>query len=256
MLKIINLNFLNTYDELIKLPGIGDYSASAISSFSNDEVRPVLDGNVYRFISRLFGISTVINTSGSLKEFKILLNKLICVNNPSDFNQAIMEFGALVCKPKTPNCQNCIYNKVCFSFKNKVVFDFPVKKKSAKSKSRFLNYFIIIDKNKRIMVEERTNKDIWQNLYQFPLFESDTDLNRSSLKDFLKLNKHPFSKTNDIKLIETVNHKLSHQNLKINFWLNYVDKLDDSSIYIKELSNLPFPKPLSSFIETLNKFLM
>ena len=217
--------FPKTYDELIKLPGIGDYSASAISSFSNDEVRPVLDGNVYRFISRLFGISTVINTSGSLKEFKILLNKLICVNNPSDFNQAIMEFGALVCKPKTPNCQNCIYNKLCFSFKNKVVFDFPVKKKSAKSKSRFLNYFIIIDKNKRIMVEERTNKDIWQNLYQFPLFESDTDLNRSSLNDFLKLNKHPFSKTNDIKLIETVNHKLSHQNLKINFWLNYVDKL-------------------------------
>ena len=108
--------FPKTYDELIKLPGIGDYSASAISSFSNDEVRPVLDGNVYRFISRLFGISTVINTSGSLKEFKILLNKLICVNNPSDFNQAIMEFGALVCKPKTPNCQNCIYNKVCFSF--------------------------------------------------------------------------------------------------------------------------------------------
>ena len=248
--------FPKTYDELIKLPGIGDYSASAISSFSNDEVRPVLDGNVYRFISRLFGISTVINTSGSLKEFKILLNKLICVNNPSDFNQAIMEFGALVCKPKTPNCQNCIYNKLCFSFKNKVVFDFPVKKKSAKSKSRFLNYFIIIDKNKRIMVEERTNKDIWQNLYQFPLFESDTDLNRSSLNDFLKLNKHPFSKTNDIKLIETVNHKLSHQNLKINFWLNYVDKLDDSSIHIKELSNLPFPKPLSSFIETLNKFLM
>ena len=229
--------FPKTYDELIKLPGIGDYSASAISSFSNDEVRPVLDGNVYRFISRLFGISTVINTSGSLKEFKILLNKLICVNNPSDFNQAIMEFGALVCKPKTPNCQNCIYNKLCFSFKNKVVFDFPVKKKSAKSKSRFLNYFIIIDKNKRIMVEERTNKDIWQNLYQFPLFESDTDLNRSSLNDFLKLNKHPFSKTNDIKLIETVNHKLSHQNLKINFWLNYVDKLDDRAPFFvyKEL---------------------
>ena len=247
--------FPNSYSELIKLPGIGDYSASAISSFSNDEINPVVDGNVYRFISRLYGISTVINTSSSLKEFKNLLNKLICLNNPSDFNQAIMEFGALVCKPKTPNCNVCIYNKVCFSLKNNSVFNFPVKKKSSKSKSRFLNYFIIIDKKNRIMVEERTKKDIWRNLYQFPLIESDVNLNKHLLNECLNLSKIPISKINDLELVETVNHKLSHQNLKINFWFNNVNKLNDNSVSISELSNLPFPKPLSSFIKTLNKFL-
>ncbi len=247
--------FPKTYNELIKLPGIGDYSASAISSFSNDELNPVVDGNVYRFISRLFGISTVINTTASLKEFKELLNKLICKNNPSDFNQAIMEFGALVCKPKTPNCKSCIYNKVCYSFKNKSIFDFPVKKKPSKPKSRFLNYFVIIDKNNKIIVDQRKQKDIWQNLYQFPLFESDKNLNKSLLYNYLESNKLPISKVNDLRLVETVNHKLSHQNLKINFWLNNVETLNDNSIYVDELSNLPFPKPLSSFIETLNKFL-
>ena len=133
--------FPKTYNELIKLPGIGDYSASAISSFSNDELHPVVDGNVYRFISRLFGIDTIINTASSLKEFKSLLNKLICINNPGDFNQAIMEFGALICKPKAPDCKNCIYKKVCYSLKNDSIFDFPFKKKTPKPKSRFLNYF-------------------------------------------------------------------------------------------------------------------
>ena len=255
VVKNYNSKFPNSYNELIKLPGIGDYSASAISSFSNDELHPVVDGNVYRFISRLFGISTIINTSSALREFKIILNKLISVNNPSDFNQAIMEFGALVCKPKTPNCKNCIYNKVCFSFKNDRIFDFPVKKKSSKPKSRFLNYFLIIDKNKKIMLEKRVEKDIWQNLYQFPLIETDKNLNKSLMQDYLKLNKLPFLETTGLKLVDSVNHKLSHQNLKINFWINYVEKLNDSSIYLGELSNFPFPKPLSSFIETFNKFL-
>ena len=247
--------FPKTYNELIKLPGIGDYSASAISSFSNDELHPVVDGNVYRFISRLFGIDTIINTASSLKEFKSLLNKLICVNNPSDFNQAIMEFGALICKPKAPDCKNCVYNKVCYSLKNDSIFNFPVKKKNSKPKARFLNYFLIIDKNKKIMVEKRVEKDIWQNLYQFPLIETDKNLNKSLMQDYLKLNKLPFLETTGLKLVDSVNHKLSHQNLKINFWINYVEKLNDYSIYLGELSNFPFPKPLSSFIETFNKFL-
>jgi A/G-specific adenine glycosylase len=250
-----NSIFPNSYNDLIKLPGIGDYSASAISSFSNGELHPVVDGNVYRFISRLFGISTIINTSIALKEFKTLLNKLISVNNPGDFNQAIMEFGALVCKPKAPDCNNCIYNKVCFSLKNHSVFDFPVKKKSSKPKTRFLNYFLILDKSKKIMIEKRVKKDIWQNLFQFPLIETDKNFNKSLIQDYLKSNNLPFLETTGLKLVETVSHKLSHQNLKINFWINHVEKLNDSSVYVEELSNFPFPKPLSSFIETFNKFL-
>ena len=118
------------------------------------------------------------------------------------------------------------------------------------------NYsYLIIDKKNRIMVEERTKKDIWRNLYQFPLIESNVNLNKHLLNECLNLSKIPISKINDLELVETVNHKLSHQNLKINFWFNNVNKLNDNSVYISELSNLPFPKPLSSFIKTLNKFL-
>ena len=255
VVKNYNSQFPKTYDELIKLPGIGDYSASAISSFSNDELRPVVDGNVYRFVSRLFGIDTIINSSSSLKEFKSLLNKLICVNNPSDFNQAIMEFGALICKPKAPDCKNCVYNKVCYSLKNDSIFNFPVKKKKSKPKPRFLNYFLIIDKEKRIIVEKRVKKDIWQNLYQFPLIEADINLNTSLMQDYLKSNKFQNLEINDLKLLDSVCHKLSHQNLKINFRINRVEKLNNTSIYLREISNFPFPKPLSSFIETLDKFL-
>ena len=104
--------FPSNYKDLIKLPGIGDYTASAISSFSVNEINPVVDGNVYRFLSRYIGIKTPINTNKSLKEFRNIGELLISKKNPSDFNQAIMEFGALVCKPSSPNCKICIYHPV------------------------------------------------------------------------------------------------------------------------------------------------
>ncbi|MEL0183556.1 MAG: A/G-specific adenine glycosylase, partial [Bacteroidota bacterium] len=100
--------FPTNYNELIKLPGIGDYSASAISSFSSNEIRPVLDGNVYRLISRIFQVESVINSSKAVKVFKGILEKLISKENPGDFNQAIMDYGSLICKPKNPNCLKCI----------------------------------------------------------------------------------------------------------------------------------------------------
>ena len=112
---------------------------------------------------------------------------------------------------------NCIYKKVSYSLKNDSIFDFPFKKKTPKPKSRFLNYFLIIDKEKRIIVEKRVKKDIWQNLYQFPLIEADINLNTSLMQDYLKSNKFQNFEINDLKLLDSVSHKLSHQNLKINF---------------------------------------
>jgi len=174
--KIIVTNlegiFPSTYKNLIKLPGIGDYTASAISSFSINEINPVIDGNVYRFLSRLLGILIPINTNKSLKEFRNIAKILISKKNPSDFNQAIMEFGSLVCKPKNPICNECIYQKSCFAYLNQKTLTLPLKNSKKKVKERFLNFLIIKSPDGNTVIEKRINKDIWQNLYQFPLIET------------------------------------------------------------------------------------
>ena len=124
ILNKFNGVFPSNYKDLIKLPGIGDYTASAISSFSINEVNPVVDGNVYRFLSRFIGIKTPINTNKSLKEFRNIAQSLISKKNPSDFNQAIMEYGAMVCKPASPICGECIFKEKCFAFYNKKIYNF------------------------------------------------------------------------------------------------------------------------------------
>lgn len=257
--KVVNeydSKFPKTYEELITLPGIGDYSASAISSFSNNEIRPVLDGNVYRLISRLFEISSTINTTSSVKEFKKVLYKLISKNNPGDFNQAIMDFGSIVCRPKNPSCLSCIFNKNCLSFQNNTVFDFPVKKKKLAIKSRILNYLVVIDSNKKTIIKKRVKKDIWQNLYDFPLIESLETVNNQTIMDLLNSNYKSVFSFEKIYLDKTENHKLSHQNLKLRFWIIKVSDSIVHGVSINNLNNYPFPKPLFSFINTLDRFLM
>ena len=243
-----------TYFELLKLPGIGDYSASAISSFSNNELVSVVDGNVYRFISRLFGINTPINTSKSLKQFKEVTMKLISQDNPSDFNQAIMEFGALICKPATPSCSVCIFNDQCYAYKNDVVFDFPYKLKTKKSINRFFNYLVFVSKDGLTVVEKRSKKGIWQNLYQFPLFES------YQLVDLIEINKqvesleYISSQSGSIELFknQSIVHKLSHQNISISFWIIRIKSLNTNSISFNKINSFPFPKPISNFLSIFN----
>ena len=228
--------FPSNYDELIKLPGIGDYSASAISSFSNNEVRPVLDGNVYRFVGRMFQISTTINTPSAVKVFKNTLNLLISKNNPSDFNQAIMDFGSTVCKPKNPNCDACIFKLDCLSFIHNTIEKYPVKKKPPKSKSRILDYLVVIDKKRMTLINKRNEKDIWQNLFDFPLIETTSKVNKAKIKTFLSTNYESISLFDDIFLHESIMHKLSHQNLKINFYINDKNMIlhGNNTYHIKE----------------------
>ena len=248
--------FPSNYDELIKLPGIGDYSASAISSFSNNEVRPVLDGNVYRFVGRMFQISTTINTPSAVKVFKNTLNLLISKNNPSDFNQAIMDFGSTVCKPKNPNCDACIFKLDCLSFIHNTIEKYPVKKKPPKSKSRILDYLVVIDKKRMTLINKRNEKDIWQNLFDFPLIETTSKVNKAKIKTFLSTNYESISLFDDIFLHKSIMHKLSHQNLKINFWIVKVSNPLIGGVDLNNLKNYPFPKPLISFISSINKLLL
>jgi A/G-specific adenine glycosylase len=157
--------FPKTYAELIALKGIGDYTASAIASIAFDQPHAVVDGNVYRVLSRVFGIGTPINESKGIKEFKLLAQSLLNTEDPGTYNQALMEFGALVCTPKKPQCDICIFNDTCYALQKKAIDKLPVKVKKLKVKKRYFNYLVVDNKGASTMVKQRRQKDIWMNLY-------------------------------------------------------------------------------------------
>lgn len=243
--------FPKTYNELIKLKGVGIYTASAIASFANNEVVAVLDGNVYRVLSRLFGIETPINGKQGEKEFLKLASRLINKEDPATYNQAIMEFGALACKPKKPNCMFCPFSTECVAFNTNKIADLPVKLKKTKVKKRYFNYFII-KHNKLIAIQKRENKGIWQHLYEFPLIESEKKLTETETeKAFSNLN---LNYTNFKKLITLEKpHKLSHQHIYTDFYLVEVEQFQKNNfktISLSEIDKYPVPVLISNFIES------
>lgn len=243
-------NFPNNYNDLIKLKGIGEYTAAAIASFAFNEVVPAVDGNVFRVLSRYFNIDTDIASSGAKKEFTALAKELIPNDNPALFNQAIMEFGALQCVPKNPNCESCIFNSSCAALQKKKVAELPVKSKKVKVTNRYLNYLIFLDDNNNTIINKRTEKGIWHNLYEFPVIEAESELDFDSLSNIIK---NRYSE-NDILSVTTYNneqiiHKLSHQKLHINFYKVAVSKKISNGINLNSLRNFPFPIVIFNFIE-------
>ncbi|NBW27970.1 MAG: A/G-specific adenine glycosylase [Flavobacteriaceae bacterium] len=243
--------FPNNYYELLKLKGIGEYTAAAIASFSFNEAVPVVDGNVFRVLSRYFDIETDISSSIAKKEFSEMALALIPKNNPATFNQAIMEFGAIQCIPKNPNCFNCIFITSCAAFQKKKVQTLPVKNKKIKISNRFFNYIVFEDEYSNTLIQKRTQKEIWQNLYEFPLIETDTELNLDAIS---KLILDKYNKEYHINSISNINvkgkiHKLSHQHLNINFWKVKVKGVILSSVNKNNIKNFPFPKVIFNFIE-------
>ena len=241
--------FPDKYDDLILLKGVGEYTASAISSICSNENKAVLDGNVYRFLSRLYNISTPINTTNGKKEFQKLANKILPNINSGTHNQAMMEFGSIHCKKHIPKCQVCPFKLKCLSYSAGIVNLRPVKNKIHRSKTRYLNYFIIRH-NDQFIVQKREEKDIWEKLYEFPLIESKKEISK------VQLIKHNFLKKLQIKevqLISSVQHKLTHQNLKINFWETWIkeNRLMNNflKITIDEVPKYPFPKPLKNYFD-------
>jgi len=217
--KIIAISggkFPSTYVELIKLPGIGPYTAAAIASFAFDEPKPVVDGNVFRILARYFGIQVDILLSSARKTFTDLADELIPKDLPAIFNQAIMEFGSLQCSP-SPTCSNCPLQISCVAFSENRVQDLPVKSKKKRQKERYFAYFII-EKKGKILVRQRATKDIWQGLWEFYLIE----LPRfESLEDVL--GKDPMleqfgSQSLFTSLISPPTHLLSHQKIFCRAW--------------------------------------
>ncbi|MBC2844321.1 A/G-specific adenine glycosylase [Winogradskyella flava] len=246
--------FPNNYKDLLKLKGVGDYTASAIASIAFNQVAAVVDGNVYRVLSRFFGIDTPINSTAGIKEFKTLASSLIDKEQPATFNQAIMEFGATQCKPKNPYCIVCPFNDRCVALLKNLVNELPVKLKKTKVTTKYFNFLVFIDNDKNTFLEKRIGKGIWQNLYQFPLIESEKSL---KVDEFQKLNTEDtilectdfeYSLYNETDYV----HKLSHQHLHTKFWIIEVDQLPNSSIPISEVKKYPVPILIGKFIDAFN----
>lgn len=172
--------FPREYEDVLKLKGIGEYTAAAIVSFAFNKPHPVVDGNVFRVLSRIFDLDTPIDSGQGKKEFYELANELLDKEKPAEFNQAIMEFGAMQCVPKNPNCNNCPFSRHCIAFNGGKIELLPVKAKKIKQRNRFLNY-IVINQGDYTYLNKRTGNDIWKNLYDFPVIETKKAISESSL---------------------------------------------------------------------------
>lgn len=242
--------FPNDFNQIKSLKGIGDYTASAIASICFGQEQAVVDGNVYRVLSRIFGMDQPIDASGAHKIFKEKAQNLIKGAAPGDFNQAIMEFGALQCVPKNPNCQDCIFKNQCIAFQQAKVGLLPVKANKVKVKNRYLHFFVLIDESKNTLLQKREGNGIWQNLYQFPLIETfakQKHYQQGQLKSLLAEHQitsdFVIDKWND----EPIFHKLTHQHLEINFWIVKLSESTNLDTQSSRIQDYPMPKVLQNF---------
>ncbi len=247
--------FPKNYKELLQLKGVGDYTASAIASICYDEPVAVVDGNVYRVLSRYFGVATPINSTKGIKEFKELAQTVIDETQPGVYNQAIMDFGALHCKPQNPLCDECPLAESCVALANNSVKELPVKEKKIKIKKRYFNYLVPVTEDNQTVLEERVGKGIWQGLYQFPLVETKKETDEKELIEhdqFVKL----FPEETTISLFnkEDIVHKLSHQHLVTKFWVVKTTNVSESTMSWSKVKEQPVPVLIDKFLEEyLNK---
>lgn len=243
--------FPDNYNDLLKLKGVGGYTAAAIASFSYNEVVPVVDGNVFRVLSRYFDIDTDIAQASAKKEFAALAFELMPKDNPATFNQAIMEFGALQCVPKSPNCGICVFNESCAALQKNKVNQLPVKSKKLKVRNRYFNYLVTADETGNTVIQKRTDKGIWHNLYEFPLMETEKEEDFDCVSEAVQNN---YFKDNNVESMleyneKSIIHKLSHQHLHIKFWKVKVKGTIENGIDAKTLRTFPFPIVIHNFIE-------
>ena len=225
------------YHSVLKLAGIGEYTTAAICSFAFHQPYAVVDGNVYRVLSRVFGVQTAIDSTSGKKEFALLAQNLLSKSSPGRHNQAIMEFGALQCVPLNPDCVRCPLQSICRAFELNNVSQLPVKSKKKKSTHRFFNYLFILYQDKTFL-QKRVAKDVWQNLFEFPLIESDRILNSSELTGNETF-KSIFSHVDEVEILKISNpmkHILSHRVIFVQFITINVSNEDE---LIKQFIQVP-----------------
>jgi A/G-specific adenine glycosylase len=251
--------FPTSYADIRALKGVGEYTAAAIASFAYGLPYAVVDGNVYRVLARFFGISTPIDSTAGKKEFRLLADELLARNQPALYNQAIMDFGATYCTPKTPNCTNCLHQKHCVAFQTNQVANLPVKSKKIKKKDRYF-YYLVLNKGKEVYVQKRTGKDIWASLYEFPLIELKKQVEGLFLMEALE--ESPEWKTlfdNQSAVVKLISPKykqtLSHQKisalfLEIEIKPSFFSENNNLiAIERKKIKNFAFPKIIGNYLE-------
>ncbi len=247
-----NGKFPDSYNELLKLKGIGEYTAAAIASFSANEARAVVDGNVYRVIARYFGINEPINSTKGKKDFQAIANQLLNKQHPALHNQAMMEFGAMLCKPKNPACGVCPVRSECYAFLNNATTSLPVKLNKLKIKERFFNYFLITD-GETILMNKRGETDIWANMYDLPLIETSSLTPPPELLNLSATKEHFGKNVEILEISEVKKHILTHQRLYVRLIKikNRPVKMDENWFFtpIENLEKLALPKIIFIFIK-------
>jgi len=247
----LNGKFPNNYKDLIKLKGVGDYTASAIASTCFNESVAAVDGNVFRVLARYFDIDTPVNSSKGLKEFRELSRELLGDENPWYYNQAIMEFGATHCTPKQPLCDSCPLSKSCLALKKNKIAALPVKIKSGKIKKRFFNYIVFRSPDDHTILEKRLGKGIWEGLYQFPLIETKEMLTAAEFSGFEEFIKIKGEEVFEVTLFndDPVIHKLTHQHIYTRFWIVDKNEMHQNSVKFSKLKEYPVPVLIANFIK-------
>ncbi|MGM0635744.1 MAG: A/G-specific adenine glycosylase [Bacteroidota bacterium] len=246
--------FPDNYKDLIKLKGVGEYTAAAIASFSFNEAVAVLDGNVFRVLSRFLGIEAPINSTEGKKIFKAKADELLDPKNPATYNQAIMEFGALHCTPKQPNCLTCSLKTDCVAYQTGKVNELPIKLKKTKIKNKYFDY-LVVKKNDRFIIEQRQGKGIWENLFQFPVLESDHKKTRKEVElqveNLFSEESFQLKKWNS----KPIKHVLSHRKIWATFWLLEIDfhRLQTNEewhlVKLEKITDYAVPVLIEKFIE-------
>ena len=250
--------FPTQHADILKLAGIGDYTAAAISSFAFNQPYAVVDGNVFRVLARVFGIETAIDSNSGKKEFTQLAQNLLSESDPALHNQAIMEFGALQCVPASPDCNNCPLISHCRAFELNIISKLPVKSQKTKVSNRYFNY-LFIEFQGYTFIQKRTAKDVWQNLYEFPLIETDQLLSSSELieNDYFKSLFDDVTETSILKTSNPMKHVLSHRVIYAQFISIRVSNLSKllnqfNQIKINDLDDFAVSRLMELFLEKLS----
>lgn len=243
-----------TYTSLLRIKGIGQYTAAAIASFAYKEPVPVVDGNVFRVLSRLFMIEWPAGSARGKREAIQFAGKILDPARPDIHNQAMMEFGALQCKPGNPNCNPCILNSACQAFLKKKVDTIPSGKKKVVQHHRYFNYLVVLNGNK-ILLRKRVGNDIWKYLYDFPLIETSVPSEPEEIyltSDWKSLSENSGFTVRNVS--ETVHHVLSHQRIHARFFIisseNLSPELENKfhPVTFEKLGNYAIPRLIENFL--------